>query len=374
MEIYQITPDSLREIPESTVDYEEQLERQLVRTNGAKIAGETFLYIGRQFDPSGDQTSFDLIATDSEGGIVILELKRGRSPRDMVTQALDYASGLQYKEYDELQSWYREFKQRHDIETPETDDLRHAHAEFFGLDEPLDEDEFNRDQRILLLANEYRDKTLAIADFLRERDIDVICVVHQSFQSEDGPHLLTTEAIRRPLQQEPSGQETDPNVEEPTTESGRRRLEFWKKVNEEIRNRSTSELNSGWTPANYTWQNIAFPKTQVPLQVACKTRDEEVEVKLVIRDDRELFETLHQRREEIEEALLERSSSFGDEEFDWESPDESDASKERGKIILRRRIDLADDDSVEENVSWLVDTSEAFWSVFTREFDLKTIE
>lgn len=371
MEVYHITEDDLERVPESEVDYEQRLEEQLVRSHGATIADERFLYIAQQKDPSGDQTAFDLVACDRDGDAVIFELKRGRSPRDVIAQALDYASGLRNTEYEQLDEWYREFRMQHGIETPTFDDLREAHAEYFDLDDPLSEREFNQDQRLLILADEFDEKTLAVADFLREHEIDVICVVHQTFQSEGGPHILTTESVRRPIHMEPTGTETNPDQGEPTTESGKQRVDFWETVNGIIGRRAISSLNNSWQPQNFTDQNIAFPADQVPLQAACKTRDGVVEMRLIIRDDWPLYEALANESDTVEATIRERfDGDTGEFETEWISPDETTASRDRGKFIWRRSISLDSEASRQECAEWVVDAGEAFYRVFTSEFDV----
>ncbi|QHS17207.1 DUF4268 domain-containing protein [haloarchaeon 3A1-DGR] len=375
MEVYHITEDDLERIPESEVDYEQRLEEQLVRSHGATIADERLLYIAQQGDPSGDQTSFDLVAVDEDGNTIILELKRGRSPRDVVAQALDYASGLRNAEYDQLADWYQEFRTQNGIETPPPEELQEAHAEYFDLDESLSEREFNQGQRLLLLADDFDDKTLAVADFLREHDIDVICVVHQTFKANAGPHLLTTEAVRRPIDREPTGTESRPGTDEPTTESAKNRVQFWGTVKDTIGNRSGSPLRDGWTPQNETDVNLAFPGDQVPLQAACKSRSEVVEMRLVIRNDRELFEELASKRDEVESAL--KAAFDGDLGTEWESewiqPDETNAERDRSKIIWRRPITLDDESSRRECAEWTVDAAEAFYDIFRTKHDVRSM-
>lgn len=375
MEVYHITEDDLEQIHESEVDYEKRLEEQLVRSHGATIADERFLYISQQQDPSGDQTTFDLVACDIEGNTIILELKRGRTPRDIVAQALDYASGLRNTEYDQLAGWYREFRQQHGIETPASNELQEAHADYFELDDPLSEREFNQDQRLLLLADEFNEKTLAVADFLREHDIDVICVVHRTFRADDGPHLLTTEAVRRPIRVEPSGTGTAPGQEEPSTEAGKQRKAYWEQVNTLVGRQAATSLNNGWEPQNYTWQNLAFPANQVPLQAACLSRDEVVEMRLIIRDDRAMYEELASDGDAVQAAL--EDAFDGDTESGietvWVSPDDSSASKERGKLIWRRPIELSEESSRTECARWTVDAAESFYQVFSTQFDVSSL-
>ena len=56
-----------------------------------EIIGEDIFIIGRQVSlPSG--SIIDLLGVDKDGDLVVIELKRDRLPRDVVTQAIDYAS------------------------------------------------------------------------------------------------------------------------------------------------------------------------------------------------------------------------------------------------------------------------------------------
>jgi hypothetical protein len=55
------------------------------------ILGTKLLIIGRQYEIAG-VGRLDLLGIDQSGKLTIIELKRDRTPRDAVAQALDYAS------------------------------------------------------------------------------------------------------------------------------------------------------------------------------------------------------------------------------------------------------------------------------------------
>lgn len=172
---------------------------------------------------------------------------------------------------------------------------------------------------------------------------------------------------------EPTGTETEPQTGTPTTESGKQRKDFWEKVSEIIGQRTGCPLNNGWQPRNFTSQNLAFPADQVPLQAACKSRDEVVEMRLIIRDDRLLFESLAVERGEVQSVLEELFDGEGEFEAEWISPDETDASRERGKIIWRRSIILSEESSRQECAQWVVEAGEVFYQVFTTQFDVSSL-
>jgi hypothetical protein len=205
MELYRVEPDNMTRIIERDLDEEEQLENRLVRTEAAQIGDVELLYVGRQgtVETGG---IFDILAVDEMGNTVVVELKRDEAPRGVITQALEYASEIQNAEYDYLDSRYQSFLREEQGYDDEPLSLQQAHADHFDLDEPLSPREFNTEQRLILVASEFNDdKLLNMADFLRNHGIDVIAVEHSTYRDEDSDiELLATDAIRRPLSQEPS--------------------------------------------------------------------------------------------------------------------------------------------------------------------------
>jgi hypothetical protein len=205
MELYRIEPDNMTRISERDLNEEEQLENRLVRTEAAQIGDVELLYVGRQgtVETGG---IFDILAIDELGNTVVVELKRDEAPRSVITQALEYASEIQNAEYSYLNSRYESFLREEQGYDDEPLSLQEAHADHFDLDEPLSAREFNNEQRLIIVASEFDDdKLLNMADFLRDHDIDVIAVEHSTYRDDDSDiELLATDAIRRPLTQEPS--------------------------------------------------------------------------------------------------------------------------------------------------------------------------
>lgn len=76
----------------STVPLESQLETLIEQDTS--LLGTDLLLIGRQI-PTAFGKYIDLLGIDVDGAIHILELKRDRTPREVVAQLLDYASWAQ---------------------------------------------------------------------------------------------------------------------------------------------------------------------------------------------------------------------------------------------------------------------------------------
>ncbi len=120
------------EISGSGINLEERLEDWLAAD--ISILDPGLLVIGRQVrtDHGG---VIDLLCLDSAGDCVVVELKKGQTPREVVAQVLDYASwvqGLSPKKIEEIANGYlrdgplaREFLNKFDVEMPS--ELNSAH-------------------------------------------------------------------------------------------------------------------------------------------------------------------------------------------------------------------------------------------------------
>lgn len=109
MALWQISGKNLVDIPQTNLDNEQRLEDWIVTT--PSILGMEIAIIGRQV-----QTPFrgriDLLGLDSNANCVVLELKRGRTPRDVVAQLLDYGSWIKDLGYNELDQIAQQWTQK----------------------------------------------------------------------------------------------------------------------------------------------------------------------------------------------------------------------------------------------------------------------
>ena len=87
--LWSISGESLRPLAAGRLDNEDRLERWLEAD--ISILDSGLLVIGRQV-VTPHQGRVDLLAVNAEGSIYVIELKRDRTPRDIVAQVLDYAS------------------------------------------------------------------------------------------------------------------------------------------------------------------------------------------------------------------------------------------------------------------------------------------
>ena len=140
------------------------------------MSGTDLLIIGRQV-PTGFGGFIDLLALDAEGRVHVLELKRDRTPRDVVAQALDYGSWAKDLSLEELEQIYQD--------NGEGDThLDEAFAEHFGGPLP---DVVNAEQQFTIVASELDPASDRIIEFLAESyDVPINAVFFRHFA--DGGH------------------------------------------------------------------------------------------------------------------------------------------------------------------------------------------
>lgn len=164
-----------QELSNSKLPSEQLLEDMIV--SDPRILSNEWMLIGRQ-----EITSFggriDLLAIAPDGSLVLIELKRDRTPREIVAQALDYASWLQNLTADKLVQIYSRFSGGGSLEE--------GFLARFGS--PLDEDSLNHTHQIIIAAAEIDPATERIVGYLNERDIPINVIFFQVFQH--GEHQL----------------------------------------------------------------------------------------------------------------------------------------------------------------------------------------
>lgn len=146
------------------------LEQMII--NRPDILSDQWMLIGKQ-EHTGFGGRIDLLAIAPDASLVLIELKRDRTPREVVAQALDYAAWLDTLSADRIVQIYQRYSKG--------GDLAKAFKEKFG--EELDEDSLNESHQIILVAASLDDSTERIINYLNARDIAINVIFFQVFQS-----------------------------------------------------------------------------------------------------------------------------------------------------------------------------------------------
>ena len=98
--LWEITPDrTLLQIPARHSGLEQWLEDWLA--SDISVLDPGLMVIGKQV-VTGFHGRIDLLCIDRNGDLAVVELKSGRTPREVTAQALDYASWVKDLEFDEV--------------------------------------------------------------------------------------------------------------------------------------------------------------------------------------------------------------------------------------------------------------------------------
>jgi len=162
---------------------EKMLESWLENNSESIIEDGALLVIGRQVVTTFS-SYIDLLALDKAGNTVVVELKRDRTPRDTLAQALEYSSFVANLNYEQLEQIFRRYTQ------DENGALSEYHKAYFKLGEN-EGVTFNKDQRIIIIGYDISAQIRETASFLRKKGIRVTCIEFNYFQTESGEKLMS---------------------------------------------------------------------------------------------------------------------------------------------------------------------------------------
>lgn len=168
-----------RLLREGKLPSELTLEHMIV--GAPSILSDEWMLIGRQV-ATGNGGYIDLLAIAPDGSLIVIELKRDRTPREVVAQALDYASWVEALGSEEVAEIYGKFRPDHD--------LAKEFSERFG--HVLDEDTINESHQVVIVAASLDPSTERIVNYLSERDIPINVLFFQVFQDGDEQLLSRT--------------------------------------------------------------------------------------------------------------------------------------------------------------------------------------
>lgn len=172
-------PQPVRPTP---MDDESRLEAFLEQDPG--LVGADLMIIGRQV-PTAYGKYIDLLAVNAEGELVVIELKRDRTPRDIVAQTLDYGSWIKDLSYEEVKEIYEDYAAKR-MPAPQFEE---AFAERFNSSP----ESLNEGHRLVIVASELDPGTERIITYLaQDYGVPINAVFFQHFHDGVGEYLTRT--------------------------------------------------------------------------------------------------------------------------------------------------------------------------------------
>ena len=176
MKLWRVGDSKLVEVSSARLDQEQKLETWIA--NDPSILGlDDIVIVGRQVN-----TTFggriDLLALDQDANCVILELKKDRTPREVVAQVLEYAAWVNDLNYDQLDEIAQGFCKKN---------LGAVYQDHFGAAIP---DVVNESHNLVVVASELDESSERIISYLSEvHNLSINAVFFNVFRTADGEYI-----------------------------------------------------------------------------------------------------------------------------------------------------------------------------------------
>ena len=188
--LWEVTPSGkLQSISSNEIHLEEQLEDWLA--DDITVLDENLLVIGRQVKTTYGGV-IDLLCLDGNGDTVIVELKKGKTPREVAAQTLDYASwisGLSPAEITDIAEGY----------------LGSADGLKLAFDQRLERkfpEELNVNHQSLIVAESIDPTTERIVRYLSDVGVRINVATVQHFKDDAGRTILARVFLIDPAEAE----------------------------------------------------------------------------------------------------------------------------------------------------------------------------
>ncbi|HBB5138924.1 TPA: DUF4268 domain-containing protein [Escherichia coli] len=317
--------------------------------------GEELLIIQKEFDGFDDtRERLDLLALDKDGNLVIIENKLDDSGRDVVWQALKYASYCASLTKAQIVDIYQQYLDRYEPVTAEVD-LLNAPASASAricefLDAPdLDELKLNlgNSQRIMLVAANFRKEVTSTALWLLGQGISIACFKITPYSLGEQLLINIDQIIPTPEAKELMIGINAKEAEEKTTEVVLKnrhtvRREYWERALEAFQ-KSACQLYNNISPSNDHWLSAGSGLSGCPYNLIFLQKELRVELCIsrgVTEENKYLFDLLSQSKQDIEHT-------FG-AELEWMRLDE----KKSCRIQFSTKADGFNKDTWPQAVAW----------------------
>jgi hypothetical protein len=166
----------------SSLTSENELEDMICNDIG--ILNDSWLAIGRQV-PTEHAGSIDILAINESGNLIVVELKKNRTPRDVVSQAIDYASWVKTIDLAKVASIYKDSKNKL---KSKSESLDQALSQKFNRQ--FTEEEINGSyHQIVIVASALDPSTERIVKYLNDYEIPINTLFFNVFKDGENRYI-----------------------------------------------------------------------------------------------------------------------------------------------------------------------------------------
>jgi len=307
--------------------------------------GEELLILAKEFD-GFDETRerLDLLALDKQGGLVVIENKLDDSGRDVVWQALKYASYCSSLSKSQIVAIFQSHLAKNG-----GGDAREKIEEF------LEKEDFENvilnsgiDQRLILVAANFRKEVTSTVLWLLQHGIRLQCIRATAFDNGGQLFLNMEQIIPTPEAADFMIGVAEKEKEQQSTERShlkreKLRLAFWEQTLAALESAGVT-LYSNVSPSRDHWLNAGSGLSGVPFTMIFSQKEARADL-VIARGSKEenkwLFDRLHEQKAAIE-------ADFG-APLEWLRMD----SKKASGIRYRKEFDGYDPEHWPEMIEWL---------------------
>jgi hypothetical protein len=152
--LWRVDGTAVQQVPPSVIASEERLEEIIEARVDVLGLGDLF-YIGRQVITDFGKR-IDLLAIDGQGDLYVIELKKDRTPREVVAQSLEYGFWVQNLSFEEIRELYAKHHGGEDFDS--------AFTSHFEADLP---EAINTSHNLVVVATGMDLSTEQIVDYVR---------------------------------------------------------------------------------------------------------------------------------------------------------------------------------------------------------------
>lgn len=307
--------------------------------------GEDLLIIQKEFAGFAEtRERLDLLALDKSGNLVVIENKLDDSGRDVVWQALKYASYCANLTKSQIVEIFQKHLKKHD------EDAESKICEFLNADD-INEVKINtgNSQRLIFVAANFPKEVTNTALWLLGQGISIQCFRATPYAFGEELLLKIDQIIPTPEAEEfmigmKAKEDEEKSTEVVLKDRERVRLAFWEEALKSFE-KSECRLYDSVNPSKDHWLGagsgvalcpfiLVFLKTQIRVELYLGRR--------YIAENKFLFDELEKQKEEIEK-------NFG-EKLIWNQKEDRKASL----IQFRKPFDCYNQENWPEMIEWLI--------------------
>ena len=286
------------------------------------ILGEELLIIQKEFDGfDGTSERLDLLALDKQGNLVIIENKLDSSGKDVVWQAIKYASYCSSLTVQNIKDIFRDYLSK----CLRIDKCEDVLADFFGNDDFEKKLNNGNKQRIIMVAGEFRKEVTSTVVWLFNYGLRLQCFRASAYKHSEQmffsfEQILPVKEVEDYTIKMADKQREDLNNQEEINKSQYKRREFWTQFLK-LMNKQTN-LCMNVSPTTEQWIPISMGIAGISVNLVVSQKYARAELYInrgTAEENKKIFDFFSLKKSEIEK-------DFGNQLI-WERMDDKVTSR-----------------------------------------------